>query len=499
MTRAGVYGRNSKGDGASIEDQLDLGCKTCAAQGWTLAGKYSDDSSASRYRSKDRDDWTRLLADLAAGHLDVLVLWKSARGSRDAIEWLNMLDGCRQRGTLIHVMADHHTYDPRNVDRDWEALATDGIKSASYSDYLSRDVRRGTLAAAAEGRPHGRVTYGYERTYSPGTGKMTGQRPGPNAAIVQEIFEKIAAHTPINAIERDLRQRRLPSPTGVQWRRTTIRNMVTNVAYIGLRRHVIRDKDTGSVVSDQVHPAPWPPLVDEARFYDVQALLGDKDRKTTRPGAARHLLSYIATAPCGGTMQGQDSRRRTGQDRYGCGRDGCVSVCRNDADRVVQAFILARVRQCGPSLLADPGDPSALAEAGRLRAQLEAARRSHARPDGLGISTESLAMTERALIPAIADADRRGRPVRASGALGELVGADDVTAVWAGLDMAARREVVRTLADVRVGPTTRTGRIGRGEDRLMRAAARLGGSTWAGSPTPWSELGGFPAVAQGVA
>lgn len=477
ITRAGVYGRNSKGEAKSIADQLDLGLITVQEQGWTLAGKYSDDSSASRYRTKDRDEWTRLLADLAAGALDVLVLWKSARGSRDEVEWFLMLRRCRDRGIGVHVMADRRTYDPR-VSRDWKTLAEDGVNSAYYSEELSENVRRGVRQAAIAGGVHGRIAFGYERHYHERTGRFTEQVPGANAPIVREIFDRLGLHCPISELERDFRKRDLTSPSGLEWKRNTIRTIATNVAYIGKRSH-----------DGEIYDAGWPPLVDEELFWRVQEYLGRPERMKTKPGAAKYLLSYIAAAePCGGLMKNIMRNRPGSGDRYGCERDGCVSIARSDADEMVEKLIVARLsRPDARDLFAtdDTAARAAGAEAARYRTQLEEARRSFEAPDG--ISAEALARKERSLLPLIEDADKR-KQASSRGVLDELVNADDVQATWDGLSTAARREVVPMLATVVIGPPSRRlSRHASALDRQEEAALRLGGSRWVGDTKTWGE------------
>lgn len=474
MTRAGVYGRNSKASEKSIEDQLKLGREVVAREGWTLAGEYSDDSSASRYRSKERDEWALLLADLAAGDLDILVLWKSARGSRDEIDWFLLLRACRERGVLIHVMADRRSYDPR-MSRDWKTLAEDGVASAYFSEELSENVRRGVRQAAIDGGPHGRVAYGYDGRYHETTQRPL-RVPNEHAPVVKELFDKLYRLTPISAVARDFREREVPSPSGGPWQRNTIRAIATNVTYIGKRRH-----------DGELRDAQWPGLVDENVFWKVQQILGAKERKITRPGSAKYLLSYVATSPCGGLLQ-RMSPKPGRADRYGCGMDACVSIARAETDEVVERVIIARLRRPDARSLFARDDEQvkvALAEAARYRVQLEEARQSFESPDG--ISAEALARKERVLLPLIEDADRRSQASGASGALEILLNAADPAAAWAGLEMAARREVVKMLVHVVVGPPTRhLGRFATPEERLREAAVRLGGSTWVGNATPWS-------------
>lgn len=460
MTRAGIYGRNSKGEAKSIEDQLELGREAVAEKGWTLAQEYQDDSSASLYRHKERENWSRLLADLAAGALDVLVLWKPARGSRDEIDWFPLLRSCQDRGVLLHIVADGRTYDPRDG-RDWKTLADEGVNASYYSRQLSKDVRRGVGKAASKGGPHGRVAFGYDGRYDEAT-KRPMRVPNAHAVIVREIFERLDQLTPISALTKDFRERDLPSPSGKPWQRNTIRTIATNVSYAGIRRHGGEDR-----------PAQWPALVEAGMFWRVQELLSQPERKTTRPGSALYLLSYIGLSPCG------KIQRRSGKpgapDRYACVEDGCVSIVRAEADEVVESVILARLsRPDARALLARDGqqEHQAHAEAARYRVQLEDARRSFELPDG--ISAEALARKERALLPLIEDAERRARPAGTSGALAALLAAEDVYAAWEGLTMAARRSVVGLLAEVRLGPPTRRlGKLADPEERLVEAFARL--------------------------
>ena len=72
----------------------------------------------------------------------------------------------------------------------------------------------------------------------------------------------------------------------------------------------------------------WPPLVDEGTYWSAVAVLRDPARRTNagtrggiRPGAARWLLSYIATCDeCGAGLGVVTNRRRNGipEPQYRC-------------------------------------------------------------------------------------------------------------------------------------------------------------------------------------
>lgn len=484
--RAGIYGRNSKGEAKSIDDQLELGEAAVTEQGWTLANSYSDRQSASRYASKTRDDWARLLADIAADRLDILVLWESSRGGREEIEWFGMLNTCRTQGVLIHVISHERTYDMR-ISRDRKVLANDGVDAAYYSDELSDKVRRGVAASARKGGIHGACAYGYERVYDEHTREFIEQRPSAHAPIVVEIFEALARKTPIITLVADLNGRGIPSPNGKVWSRDTVRRMARNVSYIGQRRH--RTKHEGKAPTDEITKAVWPRLVEDSVFYDVQAVLDDDDRPRSKPGKARYLLSYNGCAPCGGALRVQP-KRGTKSERYLCVEDSCISARMADVDEIVTRAVCERLSMPDARKLYAVDDAEvrkARTEAAKLRTDLDKARKSYALPDG--ISETALAMKERTYGPLIADADRRARPVGSSGALARLLDADDVRAEWDTYAVAAKRDVVARVVRVVVGsPTRRLSRLASDDDRLEEALARLGESRWNGDAKTWREL-----------
>lgn len=492
--RASIYGRNSKSKAKSIAEQLKLGREAVAEHGWTLAGEYSEGGSASRYAVKARDEWARLLADLGAGALDILVLWEASRGSREPVDWFGMLALCRARGVRIHIVSDERTFDPRKS-RDARDLGMAGVDSAYESDKIKERVRRGVREAAAAGGVHGRAPFGYVRVYDERTGerdKERGQIVGPDAPLVREIFKRLSRSTPLGELERDFIARGLLSPTGKTWRRNTIREIATNIAYIGQREHVTYD-DQRQPISREVHKASWPALVDEGTFWAVQQMLNDPRRRpapgSDRPGAVKYLLSHLATAPCGRPLKNMGGILPGHTERYTCSGHGCTSIARPDADEVVERIVLGRLSSPDVRKLFTVDTSAARtarAEAARYRGQLEEARRSYEGPDG--ISAETMARKERSLKPLIEDADRRGRPAGRSQA-GKLAAARNVRKQWDEWPLAYRREVIEELAVITFAfPSRRLTRHATHEERLAEAVQRLGGSRWVGDDRTWGEL-----------
>src|ERR1051325_9921347 len=120
--RASVYSRQSSGKAKSISEQLAAGALAIRQNGWEHTGDYSDGSGASRFGTKKRSEWERILQDLTSDTFDIIILWESSRGDRTLSSWAEFLEQCRKHHILIHVIADDHTY---NLDRprDWKTLA----------------------------------------------------------------------------------------------------------------------------------------------------------------------------------------------------------------------------------------------------------------------------------------------------------------------------------------------------------------------------------------
>lgn len=86
------------------------------------------------------------------------------------------------------------------------------------------------------GRPQGSVAYGVHRVRDPERTVRAWIRDEPDPAtgpVVQEIVRRVGERHSYTAIARDLNQRGIPSPTGVQWTGTSVVNVARNPVYVG--------------------------------------------------------------------------------------------------------------------------------------------------------------------------------------------------------------------------------------------------------------------------
>ncbi len=446
------------------------------------------DISASRFATKEREEFTRLMVDLEAGELDVLWVWELSRSQRDLKVFAALRDVCRSQG--VRWVIRDRLYDPS----DYKDMLTLGILSITgelESEQTSERVTRGKASSALAGRPPGKVPYGYKRIWSRETGDW--ERDIPNILdgdglpdedspcyIVREVFERIAAGHSLYAILTDLNNRRIPAPAGGRWISSSLRSVATNPIYVGLRVHQVNEKVGRFVTSTSKRPATrmtdrvkaalpdarmgdWPKLVDPETFWTVQSILDDRGRRTTRPGArtGRFLLSGLITcAHCGGPVYCAPTRAGSDVYRYFCHVRGCARIPRDALESYVERVIVAWLsdpRQ-GEDLAAD-GDSAtaalARADAEQGRVQL---RQLYDDQKAGRVSATIATIEERRLLEVIGEAERRERAATRPAVLVDLIG-PQAQAGWDMLDLEGRRLIVETVAEIRLRPAHRNGRV----------------------------------------
>ena len=122
--------------------------------------------SATRYTHKVRPGFGALAADFECGGFgaDILILWEKSRGSRKVVEWVRLIEACESGHVAIYVTWQDRIYD-RDA-RDRQSLGEDGVDSEYESDKITMRVMRERDLRRGQGKPHGRVPWGYLREYA---------------------------------------------------------------------------------------------------------------------------------------------------------------------------------------------------------------------------------------------------------------------------------------------------------------------------------------------
>jgi site-specific DNA recombinase len=443
----------------STRDQEREGRHWIAQHQCKLAGVYVDDGiSASWYaEGKKRQEFERLQTDIGAGKLDVVWFWEQSRSTRRLGVYADLRDLCRKHGVLW-VIRDR-VYDPGNAS-DMLSPAIQAIIAEDESEKLSDRVYRGKESGAAAGRPAGRPPYGYRRVYEErrsvrdvpdewnDVGRPIEDTP---AYIVREIFDRLASGATVLSIWRDLNARGIPTQGGKRWYHSTVRWIAMNPAYIGKRiRHgKIMDGVAGF----------GEPLVDEETFWAVQRILTDESRSTWRARSndtIPALLSSLARcAECGAKLiraKGQSTgRSKERPPFYHCAELDCVTITTPRLDDYVEEVIVRWLADPAVAAVLTAGDDSATAkmaraDANRARIELEEWRQLAERGE---VTPVSFARAEKALLDRIQAADDIAQAATMPTVLRGKLGKQARTG-WDDLDRDGKRQLIRTVADIRV-------------------------------------------------
>ncbi|NUP73200.1 MAG: recombinase family protein [Sinomonas sp.] len=294
-----LYGRNSDdaiGEGSSVTDQLATGRRLCDDHKWRVKREFSDtDISASRHARKTRDDFEALVDYIAHEPVPpnvrrIAVAFQSSRYYRDLEAYVRLRAACIRSNTLLCY--NGQVYDLSRRD-DRKATAMHAVDAEDEAEGIRDGNLRAANSQAQAGLPHGKLLYGYERTYQTVAGRKrcTGQTEDPNRGpYVLKAMQRLDAGHSLRALTRWLNEQPAAARLdGKPWTETFVRSMLLNRAYLGERVH------RGEYIK-----AVWAPIKGletpegRAMFNRVTATLTNPSRLMQRGSEVAHLLSYLA-------------------------------------------------------------------------------------------------------------------------------------------------------------------------------------------------------------
>lgn len=479
--KADFYGRKSNKDqGRSVAGQEQEFRSDCAEQNLDVGKIFADpDRSASRYARKPRPDYEELVQHVRSGKCQVLSLWEASRGSRRIGEWSDFLDLCREKGVLIRIVSHNRTYDPR-IRRDWRTLIEEGVDAADEAEKIGERTRRGKRLAAQEGRPASRLAYGFKRVYDE-RGKFVAQVEHPEqAAVVREIFNRVAAGEPYSTIADDLNDRALTAPEGGPWSDRQVRQVVTKPSYAGQRVH-----------KDEQYEGQWDALVDPKVWRAANRRATAQSGLNNDPRLSHWLTGVVQCGPCAAALPPNTEKKITlrsatradGRKAYECRNCMKVSASAAGLEGVIAPLLKARLSDPRyANVFAPPDNREALeaaeAERDRLKDHLAGFYEQAADPDS-GLTAAGLAAVEKRMLPQIADAEALVRRLSTPPAL-HILADVDIPAEFDNLPIPLRREVVSHVADIVLMPGSKAG--GPKFDPW-----RLAKSRWIGDDKTWGD------------
>ncbi|MEP6761661.1 MAG: recombinase family protein [Sporichthyaceae bacterium] len=445
MEAVGVYVRISSdvaGEGLGVARQ-ETDCRALAERrGWPVAQLYVDNDT-SAFSGKARPAYKRLLEDIRTGRIDGVIAWHGDRLHRSPTELERFIDLIEATGCQVETVQSG-PIDLATPSGRLNARVV-GAFARYESEHKSARVRRKLEQNAIDGKHHGG-----SRPYGWRDDRITVRLD--EAAVVRTAADLLVAGNSVKAIVRALNNVGARNTRGGAWRDVTVRSMLLRPRNAGLRQH------HGEVIG----PGQWEPILDRDQWERVRVNLTDPARRTNPGSAARvHLLTggIGLCGVCGAPLRIGKGKAYKGvsKDVYRCSARSCVSRDKSFLDDYVSDVVRARLARPDAAALLSRGDSvatvKARADVETLRSRLSVAAADFA--DGT-ITAEQLRTITGRLRPRI-DAAERLLPSSTPdvGALEQLVGAEDIEARWAALDVSVRRQIVALLVTVKVIPARR--------------------------------------------
>lgn len=433
-----LYARRSKHDpanpGKSTTDQLDTQRARASRYGLNVVAEFTDDGiGASRHSAgKIRPGFVAAVEYLSEHPVEVFALWELSRATRRLRVYSDLMELCEDRGT--YLLIGDRVYDPLDP-TDAMVLGMNAVTDAAEVARIRERTLRGVQSTAAQGKPHGRNIYGYERVYDPRTRALIEVRPHPEQGpVVQELVARTIAGDSAHSITRDLNSRGLRKTSGALWHPSDVREMLTRPTYRGIRDH------KGSEVV-----GVWPALITDEEWVQLRRVFLNRSRGV-HDTTAKYLLTGVAMCRlCQKPMYVDSNKRLSYYHCHTCSRSRNAAYLEDYVVRFINGALQnPRWRQA----LAGGKAPVQR----KVRAALDALRLELEEAYALNLSPRGLANVEARVLPQIELLEQQLLPTTAPVDLAGVHQLPD--------DPEKARRLLRSAVRVWVGPSRR----GRGFD-----------------------------------
>jgi DNA invertase Pin-like site-specific DNA recombinase len=298
--RAVIYSRVSRddsGEARSNQRQEDDCRKLAEIRNWTVIETCRDVSISAYQSGRKHPGWERVLDLMDSGGVDVVIAWKLDRITRTVNELTKIVARCRS--TDVAIVTTEGDLDLSN--ETGKMVAT--ILGAVAEQEVERKAARQRLSNAqrrSEGKPwrSGWVSFGYDRDKNV---------VPEQAAMIRQAAESVLNGGSLKGVARTWRESGVTTPRSTKgadgWTHNGVKSILLNPVNAGFLTYRGEEIGRGS----------WEPILEETAFRQLQALLGNPERRTYEGNGRRaeNLLSGIATcAVCDRPVVGGVSNSR---------------------------------------------------------------------------------------------------------------------------------------------------------------------------------------------
>jgi site-specific DNA recombinase len=318
LVRCAIYTRKSTEEGLEQEfnsldaqrESAEAFIRSQANEGWSCLPERYDDGGFTG-GNMDRPALQRLLADIRAGKIDLIVCYKIDRLSRSLLDFAKMMETFEQHGVSFVSITQQF-----NSATSMGRLVLNVLLSfAQFEREIIAERTRDKMAATRrKGKwSGGTPLLGYD--LDPRGGRLHVNQA--EAQRVRAIFALYLEHESLLPVVQELERRgwvgkswqtrKGRTRSGRPFTKTSLYRLLTNVVYAGKVRY-----------KDETHDGEQPALIDLDTFGRVQALLrchGPEIGPPSTNGFSSLLKGLLRCVPCDCAMTPAHSTRK-GHQRY---------------------------------------------------------------------------------------------------------------------------------------------------------------------------------------
>ncbi len=389
-TRAAVYCRISsdrEGEALGVDRQEHDARALALRRGWAVIEPAYVDNDVSASSGRQRPAYSRLLADIAAGRVDAVVVYRLDRLHRRPIELETFMPLCEKHGVALASVAGD--VDLATPEGKLHARIMGSVAAHEAAMVAARQRRKHQETAEGGGSHGGPRAYGFE---------ADGVTVNPHeATVIQTAARRLLDGASLRGVTLELDTVGEHGVSGKPFQAARLARILLSPRVIGLREH-----------AGATYPAKWPALISEEDQIVLRSMLRDPARST--PGRMpKHLLSgLLRCSNCGRPMKWSGASRRN-RPTYACSPPprGCgrMSIRADTTEQTVVGWVIDRNFTGGQ--LADQGAPERRQPApdpGAERARLDALADAYARGD---VTLAQMTRATAAIRQRIAEAEDR--------------------------------------------------------------------------------------------
>ena len=294
-----LYGRYSSHNqkDISVEQQFEKGYELAAEYGIRIIDTYADRAVSGR--TDKRKDFQRMMSEAAKGKFRYVIAWKSNRMGRNMLEAL--INEARLQELGVRVLYVEEDFDDTAAGR-FAARSMMNVNQF-YSENMAEDIKRGLYDNASNCMvANGHLPYGYKRDET-----LHYVIDEPKAAVIREIFTRVAAGEPFVDIMNSLNAREIKTSYNRPWGRSSFQKILSNERYRGIYIYGDVRKEDGI-----------PRIISDELFFKVQEVI-----TTKKNPQGRHRVNgdYLLTGKlfcgkCKSPMVGISGTGRSGKLHY---------------------------------------------------------------------------------------------------------------------------------------------------------------------------------------